>query len=356
MTSFSNRTLPFPTRVIADALPDVLAARAGLYQPTDPVALEILDRNVSMIDIGAHFVGATRDEPPASIANRMMGSADWGEAQTTALGRVMYASFDATVSGYTDILRTIQVPDFKPQRVPTLHAADFLDQPEFSEWPYVAPVAGQVLDSDEAVQTKGALLVFSRQALLSDSGGQIAMQASAIGNQAALAVAAAVAASLSGTDNLDDAALLFNAAAGNYVSTGGPPTITTLAEGLAKLWRQPTPALSIAGVAAAFIVVPPELQAIAAAAVLALYGDMNSARGHLDIVTLPHLASTTEWYLLGRPLTSPVLGMLTLQGDSPLMLERVKTPMGIDGMAMRARLDFRIVRLSRIGGLKNHGM
>lgn len=254
-----------------------------------------------------------------------------------------------------NLVRTIRVPDFKPQRIPSLYAADFRDQPEHAQWPHVQIDAGRVLEGQAAVQTKGANVIISRQALLSDSAGQIGAVAASYGNVAALTIASAIAAALSATAVLDDGVALFATSTDNLVTAGGAPSVTTLSTGATKLWRQVTPVGTLAAVAPAYLVIPPELLADASTALLDMFGDINSARGNIDLVVLPHLTSAVEWYLLGRPASAPVLAMLTLDGESPLTIERLPSPLGIDGIALRARLDFRILRLSRLGAFKNDG-
>ena len=355
--TFNNRALPFAQRDISDALPELLIARAGGGAPQDPVAAELLERDVTLADIAAHYVGSVRGEAPASIITRAIGSADFGESLVTAFSRVAITAFDAAVSGYDRLTVKIPVPDFKPVRLPHLSGADFVEQPEHSEWRYSAPSTGVVLEAQSAVLTQGTTAIVTREALLSDSAGQIAATAAEYGNTAALSIASAIASALSSTANLDDGEPLFSATASiaNLITAGGAPSVTTLSAGATKLWRQPRAIGSVAGIAPAFLVIPPELIDAASTALIQTFGDINSAKGNVDLVVLPHLVSTREWYLLGRPASAPVLGMLTLGSGSPLLVERVALPGGVDGIALRARLDFRIVRLSRLGAFKNDG-
>jgi hypothetical protein len=357
MSTHNNRTLPFAQRDLADALPEFFLSRAGRGAPQDPVAQELIERNVTLADLAAHFVGSYAGEANSNIISRAIGSADFGESLVTAFSRVAITAFDAAVSGYDRLAVRIPVPDFKPVRLPHLSGADFVEQPEHSEWIYSAPSTGVVLEGQAAVATQGTTAIITRQALLSDSAGQIAATAAEYGNTAALAIASAIASALSSTANLDDGEPLFSATAtiANLVTAGGAPSVTTLSAGGVKLWRQPRAIGSVAGIAPAFMVIPPELFDSASTALIQTYGDINSARGNCDLVILPHLVSAAEWYLLGRPASAPVLGMLTLGSGSPLLVERVALPGGVDGIALRARLDFRIVRLSRLGAFKNDG-
>ena len=341
--------LPFAQRDIRDALPEFLAARAGFGKPEHPAAEEMLGRRMALHQIAANYLTGTRGMPPSEIISRALTSSDFGNDVATAFQRVAVASFDAAVSGYEKLVRRIAVPDFKPARVPTLSVGDFEERPEHSEWTHTAVRAGSVLE-EAGVITQGELVTISRQSLVNDDAGQIAAVARQYGNAASLSVAKAIADVLADTGNLDDASPLFHADHSNLLTGGAAPAVSSIDAAMASLYRQPTPAGGISGASPAYLVVPPELAATGYVTMLAIFGDAVRP-DRVETVVLPHLSSTSEWYLMSSPAQAPVLGMLTLGLGSPLLIER-QTETVSDAVGMKARIDFRIVRLSRTGAVK----
>lgn len=79
-------------------------------------------------------------------------------------------------------------------------------------------------------------------------------------------------------------------------------------------------------------------------------GDLN-----LEVVVLPHLTSSTTWFLLADPAITPALGLLGIGDALPLRtitVERAPRKPTEDGLSLFARNEFRIARLSRYGALK----
>lgn len=352
-------TLPYSTRDIAEALPEFLMARAGHYTPENPIAADMLLANCNLHHLARNYVTGWKGEPPHLTTVRAMGSSDLGIDLVKAWAVVALTRFDESTAGVRRIMDPVPVPKFTPARIPSLSMSDFAAVPEFSDFPMPKVQVSDPLEAAAAVTTQGASLVFSRQAQVNGELGLFTRLVQGLANQAALALAKSVALAIEDTSSLDDGTPMYSTTAtiANLATTGQSVNLTALDEAIAKLYRQPTPAGSIAGVSPAFVVVPPELAATAYVSVLAAFGDSTDLRpDRVSVVVLPHLTSTTAWWLMGDPVTAPVLGLLTLEGArSMLTIEQAAAPQGIDGLCLKARLDYRVVRMQRTGIFKNPG-
>lgn len=346
-----TRGFPYSTRDCGEALPEFIRGRMG-GKVEHPVAAAMLDCSMTLMGLARHYAQADAGEPDHVVLNRALGASDFGNHLVTSVYANATHTFAEAASGFRRICLPLRVRDFKPQRFGSLSLADFGLVPEFAEFQTVSTAAGSVIDED-SIATQGANFLISRQAIINDDAGSIAAMTRAIGTQAALAVASEVASKLSDTGNLDDGAALCNDTALNrYNTSGTAPSVADTDAALKLLWTQPTPAGSISGCAPRYLVAPPALHATAQTLVTAIFGDPPGAIGRpVDLIILPHLPSDAEWYWLADPQISPVLGLATL-GESPLLVERVPLPPNRDGIALKARLDFRVLRLSRIGVVK----
>ena len=350
---YRSGAFPFSTRDIGEALPDYFRGRVG-GKVEHPVAEAMLDSSMSLMRVARHYVQADMSEPDHSVLNRALGASDFGHDLVTSVFATATHAFNEVASGWRRILAPLRLPDFKPARIGSLSLSDFDVVPEHGEYQAFNLAAGTILDED-SIDTKGRSLVISRHVFVNDDAGSIVTMSRAIGVQAALAVESEVASKLSDTGNLDDGAPLFSATTGIenlYNASGAAPSVTEFDTANTKLWRQPTPAGSIAGLSARYLVCPPELYGLSNVLANSLFAmPAGSIDRPLDVICLPHLSSATEWYLLASPDVAPVLGLATL-GDSPLLVERAKLPPNRDGIGIKARIDFRVLRMSRVGAVK----
>lgn len=345
------RAFPYSTRDIREALPSYLIWRSGLKGPHHSVAEAMLDSDMTLMGLARHYVQAGPDEFAPTVLARALMATDFGSDIVGAMRTVALSKFDALASGYSALLQPIFVPDFKPQRVPFMSISDFNLLPEFSEFKALK-FESDVLD-ENAIETRGGSFLISRQALLNDDAAQITAMAFALGSSAAQDVAKRVAEVLEITTNCDDGAAFFNTTAANLYNTAAATspiiTVSTYSAAANLLWRQPTPAGAVVANGPRYLVVPPEAERDAHLTLMALLGPSPRA---VEVVVLPHLTANTQWYLLADPKVSPTLGLVTLSSSRGLTIERVPTPDNRDGIAFKARNDYRVVRLSRLGALK----
>lgn len=346
-----SNILPYSQRDIADALPEFMSVKSGFGKAENPVVIDMLEGWHTLTSIARHYITGTQGEDSASVISRALGSTDFGNDVATSFARIGEAQFSKAFSAYAQVVLDIGVPNFKPPRIANLSVDDFRAMPEFAGWPHAGVKVSAPLEAASAIATSGAGFIISRQAMINDDISAIAAAARQIGNQAALNVAATIASTLESAATLDDGLAFFNATTGNLTTVGGTPSVTTFDAGLANLYRRTNASGLVSGVAPRFIVAPPELTTTSMTLMNALY---SPGAPPLSVVVLPHLTDTFAWYLLPDPSVTPVLGLLHLEHASPLTIERVPVPMAQDGIAVKARLEFRIVRMSRYA-YKNDG-
>lgn len=350
----SNRTLPVSTADLRDAMGEWFLARSG-HKPENPLVEELIERNASIADIAANFVGHERGEPDASIIDRAigLGNSDFPNAVVASTGEASITKYNQRASGVMKIVRNIPVKNFRPYAAPSLSIGDFDTVPEFGERPYSDLQASDPLDAAAAIDSKGMLFTMTRQSLINDDHQYFAMLREAIVNRALLTITNSITAALEDTSNLDDGNPLFvvGGTIDNYVTSGAAPSVSTVNEGYGKIYRSEKPFSQIAAVEPKYLVVPPELTTTSKVLVAAV----SDRQQILEVVTLP-FTSTEGWYLLADPDEAPVLGLLTLMGSrSPLYIERRDAPANRDGIAISARLEYRVIRLSRHGAFHNDG-
>ena len=362
--------IPFSTRDVADGLGDWFLRYAGVrVENAHPVSDHLLnDFDAGLPRLARHFLStqfsadSLRATPNSEIIHRALGTDDFVSALTSGYQRVVQSSFNAQVSGYRSLLREVRVKNFMPVNIPDHGGISALqERPEHSVWEHGKLFSSTVLE-DVQVTTHGLQFTISREALINDSTQEITAALLQLGNVAALHLAASVASTLEATDTLSDGAAYFATSKGNlveYASGGGLPSVTTLDTAGTKLWRRSV-GDHVAGVAPRFLAVPPEISHTARVLAAATWDPAGTAgtipQGRFDVVTLPHLTSTADWYLLGDPITAPGLVLLRLAGGSNELatLEQITVPYK-DGITLRLTTDYKVVRASRVGVVKIKG-
>lgn len=362
--------IPFSCRDVAEGLGDWFMRRLGVpVENAHPVSDHLAgEYDAGLGTLARHWLAqdysadSLRAAPKSDLIARAMGRDDFTEALTSGWNRIVASTFAAQISGFRSIVREIPVANFQPQHVPDFGGvSDMKERPEHSHWEHGRLYSSTVLE-DVRVGVHGLQFSISREALINDAVFEIAALMQSLGNIAALHVAASIAATLENTDTLSDGAQYFATSAGNlveYASGGGLPSVTTLDTAGVKLWRRPV-GEHIAGVAPRYLVCPPEMSHSARVLAAATWDPAGTAgtvpQGRFDVVTLPHLVSTTDWFLLGDPITAPALALLRLAGGNGdiARIERITVPHR-DGITMRLHCDYKTARISRIGAVKIEG-
>lgn len=361
--------LPYATRDVAEALPDFFRMQIGVpVRNANPIAESMVEDGVGLAKLARHWLAPyfpaddLRAAPNADVIVRAVGTSDFQVALTSGWNSVVQSTFNEQISGFRAILRDMAVRDFNLQNTPDFGGIGVLkEMPEHAEWKNAALYASTVLEQVR-IGTHGIQFTVSRQALINDAIGEVTAAVRQLSNVAALHLAASVASTLEDTTTLSDGSQYFATAKNNLVqlaSGGGAPSVTTLDTAGVKLWRRAV-GDHIAGVAPRYLVCPPEISHTARVLAAATWDPAGTAgtvpQGRFDVVTLPHLSNTADWYLLGDPAFAPALALMRLAGSRDLVtMEQINTPINHDGLTYRLRLDFKVARVSRVGAVKIKG-
>ncbi|MGE3771487.1 MAG: hypothetical protein AB7I32_01070 [Gammaproteobacteria bacterium] len=358
--------IPFSTRDLDAAMPDIFSALIGLNRAENLIAADLMTTGVKFDRIVRHrLAGLLPDEevrsaPVQALMSRALGVQDFALANAivSGLAEPATAAFDLAVSGILRTMRRIPRPNFLPTSISNISTGDVAKRPEFAEWAPAEVAATGVVET-VGVETWGHMVQITREALLNSAFTEMAMVFASMGNSAGKAISAEFARVLEDTTTLADGRAFFNSTDDNVLTSSGAPSVSTFDAACTKLARQVTAAGSIAGCTPRYLICPPEYTGTAKVLAAAIYDPSGSPgtlpQAGLDIVVVPHLSSSSTWYLMADPIAAPTIGLLTL-GASPesrtFSMERRPTPPDRDGIMVAVRNEFRVTRLSRVGIVK----
>lgn len=349
--SAQSAFLPMSVRDFAEAYPDAVLHRAGMRAAQHPLARDILEQRPSFANVARHFLAGQfsadelRQMPDGqaiafATRNAVYGSAHFASTIVTAYAGAAYAVFDAVTAGFSRVMRSIPVADFKPQTISSFSVSGLQQMPEFAPWPQALITQNSVIEA-VSVETWGLAATISRQATVNDQQQELGMAFEAFGNAAALNRSAQLAAALE---------------AGTNTITGyGAVTVAALDAACARLYAATTASGGLTGISPRYVIVPPQMVASAYTTVMAAFGD-TLRPDRVDVVVCPHLSSATTFFVCGDPAISPAIGLLHL-GSLPesrtLMVEQLTgRDSMVDGIRVAIRDDFRIVRMQAAAVVK----
>jgi len=256
---------------------------------------------------------------------------------------------DHPLQGAQRLTRQLPVPNFRAVSFPLLETSASFE----------VKAAGAELNMDDAIsftaasalepaalESRPAILRFSRQALFNDDLAALLLQSETIARAVRRAEVSTLCGVLENADDLSDSAAFWNTTDGSLIASGGAPTLTTLNEATNALW-------DLAEVPARYLVVPPELEHTAR--VLCASLSVVGEDAPLVPVVLPSLADAAAWYVFPDPAAAPAIGTMILAGSEDTFA--VGPAMRIensDDLGVRIVVDFKIVRLGR-QAVKNPG-
>lgn len=328
---------------------DLFRALDGRERATDPIVEDILNMGVPFHKVLARAVGLDDNLKPSEIVRRMLGTGDLAALLVPGRVELIQATFAPWVGRFTKILKRWPVPNFLPTTLHSFGVSSPVPVPEFASHTFgsiTTPAATESL----SVVANGLSWLLSRQMIVN---GDLALM-TALESQIATVFAAyfrtALATALEATDTMPDGSAFFHAGAGNLVASGGAPSVTTLDFGTNLMAQQTLPGGQRCGLVPRFLVVPATLAATAAVLARVVYE--TSSPTPFEIVVLPELAGTF-FYLVADPNLSPTLGLMTVgNAERLLYVESGPSNSTADGVSMRASMDFRIARVSRVGIVK----
>ena len=312
-------------------------------------AAGIRTRGLSGMEIATRALHSTSDFPfiLANVANKRLRDA--------------YLAAPTTYQMWAR--RAPNAPDFKDINVSQLGGApDLLQVNEGGEFK-----TGTVGEGNEKykVVTYGRILPFSRQAIVNDDLRAFDRLITAFAASARRLENRTVYGQLTANAVLSDNVALFHSTHGNLAGTGAVINMTTLGAGRAAMRTQKGLASEELNITPAFLLAPAALEQVAYQYTSSQFTPATSAsvnefraggRTALEPVIDPVLDanSLTAWYLVGDGMSCDTIEYCWLDGAEGVYIES-EPGFDIDGMKIKARLDFAAKATDYRGMYKNGG-
>jgi hypothetical protein len=337
-------------------------------------------RGLSLIEVGrklAERAGAdTSGMTPMELSGIVMGNTRAGGMHSTsdfplilanAGNKILRMAYETAPKTFVPFARRGSLNDFK--------AATRL---QVGEFPALTKVnehgefkRGSVSEAGETIQllTYGSVVAFTRQSMINDDLNAFMRVMQSAGIAAANLESDTVWAIITANAALADTGALFNATAvttagghANLTSSGTAIDDASLTIGRTAMRKQQSLSGYYLNLTPAFLIVPPEKEGLAnkytsAQFVAAKASDINpNYNTSLQVIVEPRLSanSTTAWYLAANPSAIDTIEYAYLNGQEGVYTES-RTGFDVDGMEVKARLDFAAKAIDFRGLYKNVG-
>lgn len=269
---------------------------------------------------------------------------------------VLQKAYAGEVSGLKSAAKPSTIDDFRLKTsVRTSDWPDLKKVNEHGEFP-----RGTITESKESykLETYGRIIGFTRQLLINDSLGALIEPARQFGRSAAVLEAEILANLLLSNPKMSDGKTLFHADHKNLLEPF-PLCNDALSEARKVIRRQTDEKGKPAGLRAKYLVVPPDLEAIAERILTPVASTrtidvVDAGNLKLEIIVEDRLVDPRAWYLVADPDTVDGLEYAFLTGEpGPQFSERIG--FDIDGVEYKCREDFGAGWMGWRGWYKNPG-
>lgn len=301
-------------------------------------------RGLDRMQIAGRAFEATSDLPNilANVANKSLRKA-----------------YEAAPRTFTAWASQSSAPDFKTiskmvmSDAPALEAVT--ENGEFKR--------GYVTDGKETYQlaTVGKIIGLTRQAIVNDDLSAFTRIPAMFATAAANYESDTVYGILTANAALADSVALFHATHANLTGTGTAISVTSLGVARTLMRKQKTIKSVVMNLRPRFLIVPAALETIAAQYVSANYvanqsSTINPFAGAFEVISEARLDdnSATAWYLAADPSVIDTIEYCYLEGQNGVYIE-TRQGFDVDGMEIKARLDFAAKAIDYRGLYKNVG-
>lgn len=334
-----------------EAIINTLIARMG-GRPAGPVIgrADCVSLAVRALQASGHRV-TDHESRDAIIRRSLHTTSDFPALLGDAVGRVLMQAYAESPSAIKAVSRLSNLPDFRTKTAVRLGNEATLELVnEHGEFKH-----GTVSDRANGwkLATYGRIIGLTRQALVNDDLGGFAELVTKFGQAAAAREADELAQILITPPNVDGAALFSEAR--SSLMTGGTAALgltgLSLAVRLLRLQREVGGRLVAHEPGALVVPAALEMPARQLVATLAPTTPAEAQPYQLDVVVEPRLdaASPTTWYLAARNQMSLEHGYL--DGAQGVQVDQ-RDGFEIDGLELRARLDFGCGWVSSVGWVR----
>jgi hypothetical protein len=222
---------------------------------------------------------------------------------------------------------------------------------------------GSVTDGKETYQlaTVGKIIGFTRQSIINDDLSALTRVPALFANAAANYESDTVYGIITANAALSDTVALFHANHGNLTGTGTALSVTALGVARTSMRKQTTPQGAVMNLNPEYLLVPAALETVANQYVSSNFvanqsNLINPFAGKLQVVSEARLdaVSSTAWYLAASNAAIDTVEYCYLEGQSGVYIE-TRQGFEVDGMEIKARLDFAAKAIDYRGLYKNVG-
>ena len=222
---------------------------------------------------------------------------------------------------------------------------------------------GSVTDGKETYQlaTVGKIIGFTRQSIINDDLSALTRVPALFANAAANYESDTVYGIITANAALSDTVALFHANHGNLTGTGTALSVTSLGVARTSMRKQTTPQGAVMNLNPEYLIVPAALETVANQYVSSNFvanqsNLINPFAGKLQVVSEARLdaVSNTAWYLAASNAAIDTVEYCYLEGQSGVYIE-TRQGFEVDGMEIKARLDFAAKAIDYRGLYKNVG-
>lgn len=293
-------------------------------------------------------------------------TSDFSAILENVLNKSLRAGYDEQPRTFAPWTSSTVLSDFKPaSRVLLSETPNLVVTNESGEFRH-----GSLSESKEAIQlvTYGRIIAVSRQMIVNDDLAAFTRIPQQFGASAARLESDIVYEKLlSNPVLLTDNTNVFHTDHGNLAGSGAAISLTTVQAGRSAMWKQKGLNGSLISVSPTYILVPPDLELTASQLVTQVIPNQSSQVTpeyiqRMQVIVEPRLSegangsagSPTAWYLISNPAQVDTIEYAFLEGQSGLYTE-TENGFDVDGMRVKARIDFGCAALDFRGMYKNPG-
>ena len=360
---------------LVTACADALLARAAVRTPKpvdltgNPFRGKTLARIAedSLVRAGTRVAGL---DPMQIVAMAFTQStSDFPVLMENVMHKALLAGYAIAADSWRRWCAVGSVSDFRAHNRYMLGSIDELDLVlEGGEFTTKAIPDGR--KQSVSVGTRGNILTLTRQAIINDDLGAFVGLANARGRAAARTIENAVYTAIGLNSGygpaLSDGKTIIHNDHGNLVTSGSPPSVVSIEEGMLLFAAQkdisgndyldlnPTIALVPKGLEVTTRVINTATNDPAATGSSKNFLTPNPYQGVFsDIIASPRLVAT-KWYMLCSPDVAPVIEVSFLNGVQEPVME-METGFSVDGVSWKTRLDFGVSGVGYEGIVLNLG-
>ena len=348
------RPLPMGNDAERQAIENTLVRRLGGRVEGETLRGGMVDLAARSLELQGQRI-LNSDSRDRILARALQTTGDFSNLLGSAVGRVLHDAFNAAPAALKAVARQVNLPDFRDRTVVRLGEAPSLELVnEHGEFKY-----GAVSDTGNAwrLYTYGRILGLTRQALVNDDLDAFSSLLRKFGESAARREAEELVKVLTSPPAIDGSALF--AAGRNNLKTGAGSALDFdgLADAVKALRLQSDLDGGLITQEPGFLVVPAALEMTARQLTSTSYTPATTSAVQpygMQVVVEPRLdaLSATAWYLVARNQSAMEFGYLE---DAQGMQITQREGFEVDGMEIKARLDFGAGWASPVGWVKNAG-